>query len=128
MLKRKMFMLIAMLALTACASSGESRSSMQQDVITAEEIERTAVSDLYELVQRLRPRWLDLRSPQSFESRTEIVVFEGQSYRGGVEVLREFPREAAVRLIYLDGPTATVRLPGLTTRSVEGAIVINPTN
>ena len=46
--------------------------------------------DLYELVHRLRPRWLDLRSPQSFESSTEIVVFEGQSYRGGVEVLRQF--------------------------------------
>ena len=126
--KRSVFVLIAMLGLTACASSSGSRASTHQDVITAEEIERTMVSDLYELVQRLRPRWLDLRSPQSFESRTEIVVFEGQAYRGGVEVLREFAKEAAVRLIYLDGPTATVRLPGLTTRNVEGAIVINPTN
>lgn len=126
--KRSVFVLIAMLGLVACASSSGSRASTQQDVITAEEIERTMVSDLYELVQRLRPRWLDLRSPQSFQSSTEIVVFEGQSYRGGVEALREFAKEAAVRLIYLDGPTATVRLPGLTTRNVEGAIVINPTN
>jgi len=128
MLKRSMLVLVAMLALTACASSSGSRSARQQDVITAEEIERTTVANLYELVQRLRPRWLDLRSPQTFESSTEIVVFEGQAYRGGVEALRDFPKEAAVRLIYLDGPTATVRLPGLTTRNVEGAIVIIPAN
>lgn len=76
MLKRSVFVLIAMLGLAACASSSGSRSSTQQDVITAEEIERTMVADLYEL----------------------------------------------------DGPTATVKLPGLTTRNVEGAIVINPTN
>lgn len=127
MLKR-LYVLVGWLVVTACASSGGSTPSVRQDVITGEEIENARVSDLYELVQRLRPRWLELRSPQSFNTRTEVVVYQGQTYLGGVEMLRQIGKEAAVRLIYLDGPTASATLPGLTTRQVEGAIVINPAN
>ncbi|HUG40647.1 MAG TPA: hypothetical protein VMM12_09185 [Longimicrobiales bacterium] len=119
--------LLAALAASACASAGGT-ARPRTDVITAEEIEATRVSNLYELVQRLRPRWLDLRSSQSFTSDTQIVVYQGQSYLGGVEMLRQFGRESAHRLIYLDGPTASATLPGLGTRQVEAAIVINPVN
>ena len=128
MLKRNTFVLVALLVVTACASAGGSGNRTRQDVITAQEIEQTRVSDLYELVQRLRPRWLEVRSPQSFNTTTEVVVFQGQSFLGGIEMPRQFDKDSAVRLIYLDGPTASATLPGLTSRQVEGAIVINPTN
>jgi hypothetical protein len=128
MLKCNKFVLVGLVAVTACASAGGTGTRPRQDVITGEEIERTRVSNLYELVERLRPRWLELRSPQSFTSRTQVVVYQGQSYLGGVEILRQFGREAAQRLIYLDGPTASATLPGLVTRQVEAAIVINPAN
>ena len=126
MLKRNTFVLVALLVVAACASSSGSSRGTRQDVITAQEIEQARVSDLYELVQRLRPRWLEVRSPQSFNTDTEVVVFQGQSYLGGPEILRQFGKEAAVRLVYLDGATASATLPGLTSRQVEGAIVINP--
>lgn len=125
MLKRN-FVLVGLLAAAACASAGERGPRARQDVITAQEIEETRVQNLYELVQRLRPRWLELRSPQSFTSDTQIVVYHGQSYLGGVEILRQWGKESAQRLIYLDGPMASATLPGLGTRHVEAAIVINP--
>lgn len=128
MLQRNGLVLIGLLAASACASAGGGDPRPRQDVITAEEIEETRVSNLYELVQRLRPRWLDVRSNQSFTSDTQIVVYQGQSYLGGVEMLRQFGKESAYRLIYLDGPTASATLPGLGTRQVEAAIVINPVN
>lgn len=126
MWKRKELVLIGLLAVGACASASGTGVRPRQDVITAAEIEATRVSNLFELVQRLRPRWLELRSPQSFTSNTLIVVYQGQSYLGGVDILRQFGKESAHRLIYLDGPTASATLPGLGTRQVEGAIVINP--
>ena len=89
MLKRKELLLVAVLVVAGCASAG-SGPRPRQDVITAQEIEAARVSNLYELVQRLRPRWLELRSPQSFTSMTQIVVFQGQSYLGGIEMLRQF--------------------------------------
>jgi hypothetical protein len=128
MLKRNEFVLVGLLAVAACASTAGTGPQIRQDVITGEEIERSRVSNLYQLVERLRPRWLELRSPQSFTSTTQVVVYQGQSYLGGVEILRQFGKDTAHRLIYLDGSTASATLPGLVTRQVEGAIVINPVN
>jgi hypothetical protein len=126
--KRNKFVLVGLVAVAACASATGTGRDLRQDVITGEEIERTRVSNLYELVERLRPRWLELRSPQSFTSETQVVVYQGQTFLGGVEILRQFGKETAIRLIYLDGPMASATLPGLGTRHVEGAIVINPVN
>jgi hypothetical protein len=125
-IKRVSLALAAVLLLGGCASSGEGAPRGQYDVITAEEIEAANVSNLYELVERLRPRWLDVRARQSFSVNTAIVVYQGQSLLGGVDMLRQLGKDAAVRLRYLDGPTASATLPGLGTRQVEAAIVLNP--
>ncbi len=121
--------LVALLVLTGCASTGSSSEPRARyDVITAEEIEGANASNLYELVERLRPRWLDVRSRQSFSTTPAIVVYQGQTYLGGVEMLRQLGTDMAYRLQYLDGPTASATLPGIGTRQVESAIVINPRN
>ena len=119
--------LMTVLLFWGCASSGSSNGPRRQhDVITSAEIEAANVSNLYQLVERLRPRWLDVRARQSFNANTSIVVYQGQSYLGGVDMLRQLGKDAAFTLKYLDGPTASATLPGLGMKQVEAAIVINP--
>lgn len=117
----------ALAGAVGCASSGYTDGPRPDpDVITAEEIEATEASNLYELVHRLRPRWLDVRTSRSYSAPTEIVVYQGQAFLGGIDILRELGKGAAHRLVYLDASTASATLPGLGSRQVEGAIVINP--
>ena len=126
MFKRLTLIAIGVLLISACASAGSSGPRRQSDLITAEEIQAANVSNLYQVVERLRPRWLDSRARQSFNSPQEIVVYQGQTFLGGVEMLREFGPDSAFAIRYLDGPTASATLPGIGMRQVEAAIVINP--
>lgn len=127
MTKRLLLAALALLLLSACATGPTSRTGRQHDLITAAEIEAANVSNLYQLVERLRPRWLDVRSRQSFTAQTAIVVYQGQTLLGGVEMLRQLGKDGARQLRYLDGPTASATLPGLGSRQVEAAIIVNPT-
>lgn len=115
-------------ALGACASSGSgSRTSYSQ--ITAEEIVEMQgqVGNLHELVNRLRPRWLQVRSTQRSLSGgdQEIVVYQDQSLLGGIEILQGLGLDFPLYLSYLDGAQATAQLSGLGSRRIEGAIVIH---
>jgi hypothetical protein len=117
-----------LLVLTACAPAATTGSGQNSNVLTRDEIMAVEVSTLYDVVQRLRPRWLASRGPRSFGDaglRTEIVVFQGQTLLGDVEVLRQFSPNMAARLRYMDGATASASLPGLGSRHVEGAIIID---
>lgn len=124
MLKRVSVMLAVGLVFSACASAPSSGTSRRANLITAEEIESVNASNLYEVVERLRPRWLDIRARRSFNSVTQLVVFQGQTYLGGPDMLRQFGKDAAQSIRYLDGATASATLPGMGTRQLEGAIVI----
>ncbi len=111
----------------ACASTGSSGARTSADRITAEELAeaRGDVSNLYDLVNRLRPRWLANRSPGSLVGGSYgIVVYMEQSFLGGPEELRNFSPDVATSLRYLDASEAVAQLPGLGSRGVAGAIVI----
>jgi hypothetical protein len=110
----------------ACASSGTTRNRADQFALSRAEIETAQVSNLYEVVQRLRPRWLDLRGTRSLGLGTGVVVYQNQTYLGGVDVLKQMGRESAERLRYMDGPKASASLPGLGSQHVQGAIIIEP--
>jgi hypothetical protein len=115
--------LLAMLAV-GCASAA-SRSGQSANLLTREEVMAANVSNLYDAVQRLRPRWLNVRGARSLSQlSTEIVVYQDLTHLGGVDVLRQLSPEMISRLRYLDGATATASLPGLGSRHVVGAIVI----
>jgi hypothetical protein len=113
-------------ALAGCASGGGSGSSGDRNRITAEEFGSVDVSTLYEVVQRLRPRWLEVRSPRGIGGvDTEVVVFLDRTYVGGVDELRRMGTEVAVWLQYRSGSDVAGELfvPG--DRHVEGAIIIH---
>jgi hypothetical protein len=117
---------LVLLAMAACASTNEGGGGRDASLLTREEIATISVSNLYDAVDRLRPRWLQIRSVMSLGgTEAQIVVFLNTSYIGGPEALRQFDTNTVLRLRYMDGPMAAARLRGYdTTRHVAGAIVL----
>lgn len=127
----RMITLVAVLALlagSACASSsGGSGTNTRSDLLTREQIMSVdGANTLYEVVQRLRPRWLEARGgDRSFGLSTDIVVYQDQSFLGDVSTLSQLAPDMAYELRWLDGTTASATLPGLGSRHVAGAIVLS---
>ncbi|HEX9693276.1 MAG TPA: hypothetical protein VGA22_14375 [Gemmatimonadales bacterium] len=114
-------------AFIACApgagASGVPRSF--SNVLTRAELDEAGARNLYDAIQRLRPRWLEVRGGiRSINVETEIVVFQEQMYLGDVDELRRMGVDGVWEVRYLDGSTAAARLPGLSDRHIEGAIVV----
>lgn len=110
--------------LGACASSGATSARSRSDILTREEIMSVEVGNLYEAVQRLRPRWLNVRSSGVGASFTTIMVYQDQARLGDLEVLRQIPPQGVESLRFLDRSTAQMSLPGNWTQGMVGAIVI----
>lgn len=117
---------VSFVLLSACAAASAGQEPARDiNRLTRAEIQSIDVSNLHDLVQRLRPRWLDVRGSRSFSTPTRVVVFQDQTLLGGVAVLRQLSPDMAAWMEYLDGPTASNSLPGLGSTHVEGAIVIH---
>jgi len=112
-----------------CASSGTtsgSENAGRSDLLTREQILGAEATNIYDVIRRLRPRWLQVRSTRSFEMQTEIAVIENDVYLGPAEILKEMAPELAYELRYLDGIRAAAAIPGLMSgRHIEGAILVN---
>lgn len=125
---RRSLLVLAVMAVVGsvgCASTGGgSTTRLDQNLITSEELAELPVSNLYDAIQRLRPRWLTVRAQQSFGTPTSVVVYQNQTQLGGFDALRQLGLDAVTSIRYLDGATASASLPGIGTRQVEGAIVI----
>lgn len=111
----------------ACASQSTSAvRPSSSDVITREELEEVAdARNAYDAVQRLRPRWLLVRSMRSFAMETEVVVFQDQMFLGNQDALERIGLDGIYSIEYVDGPTAQATLPGIKDRHVQGAIVVH---
>lgn len=112
----------------ACASAGSGGGQSPNPYtgpITQQELQNSGTRDLYEAVQRLRPRWLIVRAVRSFSTETAIVVFQDRLYLGGPDELRRMGIEGVSSIEYIDGATAQATLPGIKDMHVEGAIVVH---
>jgi hypothetical protein len=122
--------LAASFLLIGCASGGAGdgdgeRTRRNADLITSEEIASANVSNLYDAVNRLRPRWLQVRAARTFDmAEGEIVVYQDQVFLGNLDALRQLNTDVAYAIRRLDGPTASSTLPGIGSRRIEAAIVI----
>lgn len=120
-------LLVPVLA-AGCASTGGGSSSERgrSDVLTREQILEVEATNLYDVVRRLRPRWVQVRSNRSFEMQTEIAVVQNDVYMGPAEILKEMAPELAYELRYLEGTRAATAIPGLMSgRHIEGAIIVS---
>lgn len=111
----------------ACTAPANSRSAIQDPyfISTAEldEMREARVRDLYDVVYRLRPRWLQPRSERSLRLETIILVYHDQAPLGGPEALVGYPLRTVISLRYLNASEAGL-LPGAGSAHLEGAIVI----
>jgi hypothetical protein len=128
---RTALLLLALIpaVLAACASAPEDRpTGTSSMVITRGELDTMPDSDLYELIDRLRPRWLQPRGVTSLrvsQTTGQIVIFLNQTYLGGPDELRQFRPGEVDEVRYLDGPSAAAQLRGYdSSRHVSGAIVL----
>lgn len=118
--------LIAAGSLWGCASTKANTRGSNSDVITRDEIMASSATNLYDVVSRLRPQWINLRATRSFNLETEIVVFQNDMLLGGPDALRQIVPELAYELRWMDGVRASSTLPGLSGgRHIEGAIIVN---
>ena len=120
---------LSVLLLAGCATTKSAGDNGRPDVLTREQIMGVeGATSLYDVVRRLRPRWLVARAENRSLGGTanEIAVYQGQTYLGGIDTLRQLQPGMAYQLRWLDGPTATSTLPGLGSgRTVAGAIVMD---
>jgi hypothetical protein len=110
--------------LTACASGAAGGSARQRpaDALTAEELEKWSNEDLFTLIGRIRPTWLQSRATYTGIGRQEIsVVLDGVVQQGGLDVLRGF-RAGDAREVRLMNARDATTLYG--TGMSAGAIVI----
>lgn len=106
----------------ACASSGGT-SAGSADLITREEIIASPHQNLLELVQRLRPRWLQTGPRLSINTPQTIVVYQDDLNLGGPDVLSRIPKEAVLSIRRLSAAQAGL-LPGIGSQHIEHAIVV----
>lgn len=130
-MKIRLMMAAAALALGACAPAAAPHrealtAAPSRSVITREEIAGSGATDLYSVVQRLRPGWLSGRGVQNIGGRTgQVVVYHNQTRMGEIQALREMAPGYVVSIRYLDASTAA-GLPGIGPREiVAGAIVVH---
>ncbi|HSJ24137.1 MAG TPA: hypothetical protein VK929_05660 [Longimicrobiales bacterium] len=126
-LSRMAFLLVvAGFVAAGCASSGERVGSSTSTTLSQEDMAQVPGATLYEIVDRLRPRWLQVRHTMSMSGTPgQIVVFMNNSYLGGPDMLRQFQASDVIEVRYLDGPQASAQLRGYdSTVHVVGAIVM----
>ena len=121
--------LLAAALVSACASAARSDLDFDRDLLTREQIRAEQAVNLYDVVQRLRPRWLEVRGgTRSFNMETEIVVFVNEMLIGGPNELRQMETTLPHEIRWLDGARATATLSGLRSgRHISGAIVVYTT-
>lgn len=118
----------ALPVMVACASASSfdsPRPSSSSSVITRADLTTIEVRNAYEAIYRLRPLWLRVRGPRSFERTTEVVVFQDDMYLGNLDVLERLGIEGIYTIRYVDGPTAQATLSGIGNIHVQGAIIIS---
>jgi len=116
--------LIALLAV-GCAGSGTGASGSSADHLTSEDIAAADVSTLYEAVQRLRPRWLEVRAPRGMQTDAAVVVFMDRTYLGGVDELRGLGTEVAASIEFMRGSRAQGELRVPIGVGVAAAIIVH---
>lgn len=123
-------MVALVIGCVAAACAGKRTSDISRsnpNLISGDELDVAAqdgIRDLYELIERTRPRWLQIRNPRSLQLQTVIAVYHHEALLGGIDALRGYPLISVTSVRYLDAAQAML-LPGAGSAHIEGAIVIS---
>lgn len=124
-------MALLALAANACASSGTTGTRVTEsnpDRLTTAEIQATqGASTAFDLVRRLRPRWLTAGNTGSISggirSQVLLVYLDGNRL-GTAESLRSLNASGIKTMQYLDAVRAATILKEVGSEPISGAIVI----
>jgi len=125
-LVRRPLLSYLLLAAVACASGGSGtsgRTSTRSDLLTLEDIQRAQWSNAYDMIQSMRPRWLQARGPDTLlGEQGEVQVYVDNTRLGGVATLRNLPI-AGITSIQFFSPTEAAARWGL--NHGQGAIYVS---
>jgi hypothetical protein len=119
------FVALALLSGCAGATAGGGRD-YDPDLITREEIQASPATSLWDVINELRPRWLQVIEDASFSGGgSSILVYRDNVQLPGPEALRTMTPEMAVELRWLDRMEAASMLSRAgASGQIAGAIVI----
>jgi outer membrane cobalamin receptor len=130
-MRRQILLISAAVGIGACASKPSSEATPGQpapaqrgsaNVITQAEIERTSATTALEVIERLRPAFLQTRGGTSMTQRDMgIAVYVDGTPLGDVSALSRISAVDVKRIEYLSATEATQRYG---TGHVHGAILI----
>lgn len=133
----KSSLVIATAFLCACASTTSGTSSARTtareaspDYITSVEVAATPVSNVYDLINRLRPQWLRTQTGSIRDNtRSQVIaVYLDDARMGDVASLRTISTSGVQSLRYYDATRAATVLRNPGSDPIAGAIVITTTN
>ena len=129
LIRAAMIVAATMFAAACASSSGPRTPSTTSDVITAEEIEASGATNAYELVSKLRPRWLQPARTTSrisggvVQQPVTLVYLDG-SRIGGIEALRGITVFGIRQARWYDADRAQTLLRNVPNDPINGAIVL----
>jgi hypothetical protein len=99
-------------AVAACASgsgSGGTRRSSSTRLVAAD-FENDVGLDVYSIIQRHRPQWLQVRGGTTAQGPARIaIIIDGTRQQGSVEILRSIRGSEVDELRFLNSRDATTR-------------------
>ena len=107
----KLFYLIAVAAVVACASAGPGGRSVDArntNIITADQVEASQQTNAYDVVSRLRPSFLKSRGRTTINAQGSdyaAVFLDGQSF-GDLSSLRTIPASQIRSIRFFPGTDA----------------------
>lgn len=78
-------------------------------LITLDEIQNSGLATAFDVVETLRPMWLNKRGPQSFVNDGDVWVYMENARLGGRSSLREIAAASVGSMQYLDVKDANYR-------------------
>jgi hypothetical protein len=107
-------------AATACATTGEHQPTGNPNMLTSEQIEQSTATNAHDLVQNLRPRWLQVRGMHGAPTGQTAVYLDGARF-GEIDSLRRINTRSIGSMRFLNPTEATNRFG---TGHGHGAILI----
>ena len=106
-MRRPILALLTVMTLTACGTGQPGSQRVDRNQITRAEIDEAGPSNLYNLVQNLRPTWLQVRG---VSDGTGVAVYLDGTRIGEDESLRGIHSDNVEALQYLSSQMASARL------------------
>lgn len=107
---RRLVLLLTLTTLAgACAPRSSASGGGNRNVIAIEEVQDLSRLNVFDLVQRLRPSWLQTRGVDSFQQSNAVVAYLDGARYGLAGDLRNLRSTDVLEVRYLDSRQATMR-------------------